>query len=171
MEHTHTKDHLEINKIQQEQESCMTELGSQKRNPRCESQSSDGSVGSAGDCRLGTCILNAHAGTEDQPQGDNQENHLNNPSILTDKKRGKNCHINLQNTQADNTPWASKCNQQGRITRRNEQIHNHHSLIPSWDRLPEVHPGSRAMEVNQRRAKAQKWGVWERSIQTALEKS
>lgn len=76
----------------------MSELGSEKGNPRCESQSIDGYMSSAGDC-----ILNVHTGTEDQVQGEDRKEHLNNPSI-SQKKREISCHINLQKNQADSTP-------------------------------------------------------------------
>lgn len=84
----------------------MTELGSQKKNPKFESQSIDRGAGSTGDCRRGTFIFSAQAGMEDQAQGEDCKEHLSNASILTGEKkeREKSCHNNLQNTEADNVP-------------------------------------------------------------------
>lgn len=60
-----------------------------KPEEKFQSQSINAGARSADDCRLGAFILNAHAGMEDQAQGEDWKERLSSASILTGKKREK----------------------------------------------------------------------------------
>lgn len=139
----------------------MTELGSQKKNPKFESQSIDRGAGSAGDCRRGTFIFSAQAGMEDQAQGEDCKEHLRNASILPgEKKKRERKAVTItyktqkQTTYHESTNATNEVELQGDIGKSTIRRPPHHFLTPSCDRLPEVHTGSRAMEINQRESLA-----------------